>query len=157
MPHVLRSTVLALALAAMPSIADAQVTQADYVRAAGLSSTYSSLVPGIPGAPGWLDDGRFWYRTTVKGGHAFILVDPSAPRKVPAFDHPRLAAALSRAMKRAIAPEALPFSTFTFEADDAYRDAAVDGAVDGGDVWPELDADYRGVGQGLSHVAHARR
>jgi dipeptidyl aminopeptidase/acylaminoacyl peptidase len=124
----MRMSLLVIVLAALPSAAAAQVTEGDYVRAAGLSATYTGLVAGLMDAPVWLDDGRFWYRTTVKGGHAFVLVDPSAPTQAAAFDHARLAAALASTLKRTIAAETLPFSTFTFAGDDAIMFQADDAA-----------------------------
>ena len=46
--------------------------------------------------PSWINESnRFWYRKSVEGGNSFMLVDAATQAKGPAFDHERLAAALS--------------------------------------------------------------
>ena len=45
----------------------------------------------------WLPDERMWYRVVTAEGSEFILVDPTRGTREPAFDHARLAAALSKA------------------------------------------------------------
>src|SRR5688572_12117064 len=47
----------------------------------------------------WFDDGkRFWYRNDLRDKkREFVLVDAEAGTRRPAFDHQRLAAALSKA------------------------------------------------------------
>lgn len=67
----------------------------------------------------WLDDDRFWYRVTVPGGSEFVLVEPAQARNEPAFDHARLAAALSAAAGEQYTAASLPFTEFTFTADRA--------------------------------------
>src|SRR5262245_11391499 len=49
--------------------------------------------------PHWFHDGtRFWYRNELKGNTTeYILVDAESGTRQPAFDHQRLATALSRA------------------------------------------------------------
>src|SRR5690348_11331185 len=49
-------------------------------------------------APHWFHhDTRFWYRNDLRGGaREFILVDAERGTRLPAFDHQRLAAALSK-------------------------------------------------------------
>jgi dipeptidyl-peptidase 4 len=69
---------------------------ADYQRAERfLGRNAESLVFGATVQPAWLADGRFWYRNSVPGGHEFILVDPARGTREHAFDHERLARALS--------------------------------------------------------------
>src|SRR5262249_48964897 len=60
--------------------------------------------------PTWLEDGRFWYRTTTSEGSEFILVDPEKGSRVPAFDHAKLAAALSSAAGANYNAHNLPFT-----------------------------------------------
>src|SRR5215472_2240865 len=80
----------------LPSIAQAQVTQGDYERAAGLRRKYDGLAVNIVDRPTWIGKtSRFWYRKSVKGGSEFVLVDAEALTKKPAFDHEKLAASLS--------------------------------------------------------------
>ena len=55
------------------------------------------MVTGSGVQPRWLDDGRFWYRSTTAQGGQFFLVDPARKTRAPAFDHQRIATALSTA------------------------------------------------------------
>src|SRR5215468_12584230 len=102
----------------IPAFANAQVTQADYERAAGLREKFQGLVAGAPDSAEWIDKtSRFWYRKSVKGGYEFVLVDAETLAKKPAFDHEKLAAALSKALPpgdEAITALRLPFNEFTF-------------------------------------------
>src|SRR5688572_23783137 len=102
-----------LAVTMTPLALAAQITAADYERATGLRERFedAGLVMNLAEAPVWLPSGRFWYRTSVPGGNAFVLVDPAAPTKRPAFDHARLATAIS-SPRRAYAATRLPFTTF---------------------------------------------
>jgi dipeptidyl aminopeptidase/acylaminoacyl peptidase len=107
--------VLSIAAAA-PSFA--QGTLADYQRAMGLREKYTSLPVHVAETARWAQDSsRLWYRTSVKGGHEFVLVETATGAKQPAFDHAKLATALSAAMKRPVKPLELPFNTFNY-ADD---------------------------------------
>ena len=50
--------------------------------------------------PNWLPGNtRFWYRVQVAQQHEFVLVDATAGKRAPAFDHARLADALSKTGK----------------------------------------------------------
>lgn len=69
--------------------------------------------------PRWLADGtRFWYRNRTRVGMEFILVDPEAGVRLPAFDHVRLAASLSLASDGHYIHNQLPFDEFHFTDDD---------------------------------------
>ena len=54
--------------------------------------------------PHWFAEGtRFWYRNDLKGGtREFVLVDAEKGTKAPAFDHKKLAAALSKASRQGV-------------------------------------------------------
>jgi dipeptidyl aminopeptidase/acylaminoacyl peptidase len=68
------------------------------------------LVIGDKVRPQWIDGGaRFWYAVSNGAGRRFVLVDPAAGTREPAFDHARLAAALAAASGQQVDPEALPF------------------------------------------------
>ncbi|MGD2136207.1 MAG: DPP IV N-terminal domain-containing protein [Gemmatimonadales bacterium] len=117
-----RTHVLAALLFAVPAAAPAQtpdsLTAEDYARAERfLGSNANDLVSGIAGRPTWLDDGRFWYRVSTADGAAFIMVDPVRPARAPAFDHARLARALSDVTGRTIEGTDLPFRSFELSAD----------------------------------------
>ncbi|MEJ8643714.1 DPP IV N-terminal domain-containing protein [Streptomyces sp. MS1.HAVA.3] len=68
------------------------------------------LVIGDKVRPQWIDGGaRFWYAVSNGAGRRFVLVDPAAGTREPAFDHARLAAALAAASGQQVDPGALPF------------------------------------------------
>jgi anaerobic selenocysteine-containing dehydrogenase len=68
------------------------------------------LVIGDKVRPQWVDGGaRFWYGVSTGVGRRFVLVDPAAGSREPAFDHARLAAALADASGQQVDPEGLPF------------------------------------------------
>jgi len=69
--------------------------------------------------PHWMQKtSRFWYRKSSPSGNEFIFVDSERDATGPAFDHARLAAALSHANKQEYSPSDLPFREFEF-ADDS--------------------------------------
>jgi dipeptidyl-peptidase-4 len=68
------------------------------------------LVIGDKVRPRWIDGGaRFWYALSTGVGRRFVLVDPAAGSREPAFDHARLAAALAATAGQPVDPVALPF------------------------------------------------
>lgn len=94
---------------------NAQGTLADYERAGGLREKYTALAVNQPERPYWIGEtSRFWYRKTVKGGNEFVLVDAATLAKQPAFDHQKLAAALSTAGGETVSALKLPFTSITF-------------------------------------------
>lgn len=77
--------------------------------------------------PHWIaGSDRFWYRVRTRAGFQFVLVDPERNTQAPAFDHERLAQALSGARGRAVNPADLPFDTLEFDQDGAT--VTLDGA-----------------------------
>ena len=65
--------------------------------------------------PRWIGDSdRFWYRWKSLSGTEFVLVDPERAERVAAFDHDRLAAALSQATGTPVNAKQLPFSEIEF-------------------------------------------
>lgn len=117
MRHVLPAAAAATLVLAAPA-ARAQVTTTDYARAeAFLPWNAQTLVSGNEVTPRWLDGDRFWFRGRRGDGHEFVLVDPARGTRAPAFDHDRLAAALSLAADTAYVGRKLPFSEFDFVQD----------------------------------------
>src|SRR5947209_7566433 len=111
-PGMLSSLAMSVMLA-QPSVA--QVTVADYERAQSLPQRYAGLVVGAPDIVRWIDSSDvFWYRRSVAGGHEFVLVDATNPVKHQAFDHARLATALTTASGHAYTAVTLPFAEFEF-------------------------------------------
>jgi len=66
--------------------------------------------------PHWIAGrARFWYRNDLAGGlREFILVDADTGTRVPAFDHARLASALSRLIGRKVRADSLPIDSLDF-------------------------------------------
>ncbi len=77
--------------------------------------------------PNWLAADWFWYRILTPQGSEFIMVDPVEGRRTPAFDHQKLASALSAAIGKKYEASKLPFQTFRFSADHQYALFQVDG------------------------------
>ncbi len=95
-----------LAVPALP-----QGTVADYDRSLALREKLQGLAVNVPGQAQWIEgSNRFWYRKSVQGGHEFVLVDAQALTKHPAFDHEKLAAALSAAWGGKYTALTLPFT-----------------------------------------------
>ena len=56
-----------------------QLTAEDYGRAEKfLGNNTVLLMSGLSFRPTWLENGRFWYRTTAANGFSFIVVVPAA-------------------------------------------------------------------------------
>ena len=62
---------------------------------------------------------RFWYRRDVRGEREFVLIDADKGTRVPAFDHNRLASALSKVAGSEFKAKALPFTSISFSDDGA--------------------------------------
>ncbi|HWW02399.1 MAG TPA: prolyl oligopeptidase family serine peptidase [Candidatus Acidoferrum sp.] len=67
-------------------------------------------------APHWFQDNtRFWYRNDLReSAKEYIVVDAEQGTREPAFDHQKLAAALSKATGHPYTAERLPFSDIEF-------------------------------------------
>ena len=118
----MRSVVALIALSTLVTPALAQdavrrLTADDYARAERFLGEHTSpLVYGTAVRPRWMDDGRFWYSNRTPGGTEYVVVDPGLRDKGRAFDHDRMAGALSAATGRAIAALELPITELTFRA-----------------------------------------
>ena len=99
-----------------PIVMQAQITKEDYIRAEQfLSWNANKLVFNTEVMPNWIEkSGKFWYRKDTRSGKMFILVDANRNTSQPAFNHVKLAAALSRATDTSYEPHKLPFSRFQF-------------------------------------------
>jgi dipeptidyl aminopeptidase/acylaminoacyl peptidase len=69
--------------------------------------------------PHWFaGDTKFWYRNDLRGeAREFILVDAERATRQPAFDHDKLAAALSQAANQPYKGDHLPISNLQFSPD----------------------------------------
>jgi dipeptidyl-peptidase 4 len=106
--------VLAAPLFAQPRA----LTADDYARAEkfmGYNTT--PLIYRNAVRPNWLADERFWYRVTTPAGSEFIVVDPAKGTRAPAFDHTKLAVALTAVANQKYEATALPFTEIELSPD----------------------------------------
>jgi dipeptidyl aminopeptidase/acylaminoacyl peptidase len=95
-----------------------RLTAEDYARAEKfMPYNTNPLVFGAGVRPTWMEGDRFWYRVTRPTGIEFIKVDAAGGVKTPAFDHARLASALSTATGSKYTASKLPFQQIDFTAD----------------------------------------
>ena len=114
----MKAALLLLLLTALPAFAfAAQGTKADYERADKLAERTRNTVFRAKVDAHWLPGNeRFWYRNDMADGkREFVLVDAARATRGPAFDHARLAAALSKSLARSVEPERLPVEWLRFE------------------------------------------
>jgi len=101
-------------LTSLPT-AQSQVVAEDYARANSLRTRVQDKVFDTVESATWIEGtAKLWYRKSVRGGDEFVLVDAAAASKEPAFDHARLAQAISSAAGGSYSPVTLPFNTFEF-------------------------------------------
>lgn len=94
------------------------ITEQDYQRAESLLGDHTApLIDRGSAHPNWLPGDRFWYRTLTPQGSEFILVDPVKGKKSHAFDHQKLASALSAITGKTVHPYMLPFQSFSYSGD----------------------------------------
>lgn len=121
-----------MALAMLPAIAapvQAQGTRADYARAEQLLPwNATELVTNDAVRPRWMSGDRFWFRNRAAKGWEFVVVEMATGTRRPAFDHSRLAAALSQAADTSYDAGKLPFTQFTWvDGEKAIRFAVSKG------------------------------
>ncbi|WCJ57935.1 prolyl oligopeptidase family serine peptidase [Fontisphaera persica] len=95
-----------------------QITREDYQRAFQWSRLCEGKVLNARLTPHWFAGGeRFWYRKELAGGaREFVVVDAVRGERRPAFDHARLAEALSRALKKEVPSHRLPMDALEWDA-----------------------------------------
>ena len=108
--------------------ARAQGTAADYARALELRDRWMYLTTNLAESASWVGDTqRFSYRKTVRGGFQFVVVDATTLDKRAAFDHEKLAAALSKETGETYTALRLPFDDFRFSPDERSIDVGFTG------------------------------
>src|ERR1035438_9810406 len=110
---------LAISFCLAASVLFAQsVTEADYQRANGVRQKMQGMALNITGPMNWIAaTDRFWYRKSVAGGNAFIVMNAATLEKSAALDHDRLAKALGEKYTALT----LPFTEFRFLDDRAIQ------------------------------------
>ncbi len=110
--------VFVLPAAIFPVAGFGQTLRAEYEKAATLGKLYSSLTVNVPGKAVWIGDtDSFWYRKSVNGGYAFVLVNARAETRGPAFDQAKLAMAYNKASGETVTALKLPFEEFRYGKD----------------------------------------
>ncbi len=121
--------VLALVCVFVADRSDAQGTAADYARANALRDRYENAAVDIAGSPTAIGSThRFWYRKSVRGGDQFVVVDADTAQKQPAFDHERIASALSTLTGNKYTALKLPFATVAFSDEGTAFTANIEGS-----------------------------
>jgi dipeptidyl aminopeptidase/acylaminoacyl peptidase len=128
---MMRSLFVALAgLAILNTPANAQGTAADYDRAEKLGQRFANKVTHAKVDPHWAaDDSGFWFRSdTGAGTWEFIRIDTAATKREPAFDHAKLAAALSTAADRKLQADHLPLENLDLAPDGSHMQFDAEGS-----------------------------
>ena len=103
-------------------------TADDYARAEKwMSYNTAPLVFNAAVRATWLPEDRLWYRNLAPTGTEFILVDSARGTRAPAFDHAKVAAALSSAAGKTYEAAKLPFNQLTWSADRSSFTSLVEG------------------------------
>ncbi|UOG73611.1 S9 family peptidase [Hymenobacter tibetensis] len=114
----LTATAFFISVATLAQQLPALTTQ-DYARAERfMGYNTQPLVDGSAGQPHWLANDRFWYRVLTAQGAEFVLVDPARKTRTAAFNHAKLAAALSTASGKTYQASRLPFRDLAFSPDE---------------------------------------
>jgi hypothetical protein len=112
---VLVSAVLAAVALVAPRPANAQPSRTDYARAEQLLSwNAQELLVNDAVQARWMPGDRFWYRNRSPRGWEYLVVDMATGARRPAFDHARLASALSVAADTTFDATKLPFNTIVW-------------------------------------------
>jgi len=93
------------------------LTAADYARAEKFMGYNTEPLVYHAVRPAWTSDERLWYRDTDAVGAHFGIFDPVKLTQEPAFDHAKLAAALSAAAGQTYEANKLPFREIELSAD----------------------------------------
>lgn len=108
--YFLALTALGISVAACAQQAPV-ITAKDYEHAESFLGSNPALIQHNGITPNWLPDDHFWYRTQ---SNQFMLFNPAKRTVSPAFDHQKLASALSVTTGKAYKATDLPFQTISF-------------------------------------------
>ncbi|QCR24964.1 S9 family peptidase [Pontibacter sp. SGAir0037] len=99
----------------IPTLLEAQGTKEDYQRAEALKEKMNHGVYYAPSQFNWLkEDHSFWYVRQVPNGKEFVFVNTSKRTRKAAFDHVKLAKALTSAANKEISSANLPFDEISY-------------------------------------------
>ena len=104
------------------------LTASDYAKAETfLTGNTQKYIDDVPGKPTWIAGDKFWYRKLTAQGSEFILVDAVKGTRTSAFNHQKLADALSAGNGKKYTADLLPFQDFTYAPDQKTMLLSVDG------------------------------
>ena len=96
------------------------ITSADYAHAERFMGYNTNPLVYHAVHPQWTADERLWYRDAGPEGDKFVLFDHVKLTKEPAFDHAKLASALSLAAGKAYEANTLPFREIELSKDGQF-------------------------------------
>ena len=108
---------MAVLAVSIPALAQTALTTADYARAEKFMGYNTLPLVYHDVHPAWTAGELLWYRDTDAAGTRFVVFDPVKLTKEPAFDHVKLAAALSTAAGKEYKADKLPFRSIELAAD----------------------------------------
>ena len=122
------STSLGSTVSSRPYLPTKDELRESYLRADQIGRDYSSRAFNLRLDVNWIDGGKqFWYRSDLdKDHHSYILVDSVTGSKKAAFDHERLAKAISDQAEHAADPRNLPIRSLSFANDGKSLIFAID-------------------------------
>lgn len=123
-----RARLVLLILVALPAIALSAATTEEFPATNRVDAVqqrrgrFGTSDPGVYKAritPHWFQgDSRFWYRNDLRdGAKEFVLVNAETGKREPAFDHEKLAGALSKVANASFKADKLPFSVIEYVRD----------------------------------------
>ncbi len=119
---------LAIGITLPAAAQEIDVTEGDYARAESFLGQHTSpLVFRASVRPTWLGGDRFWYRNTIPEGTEFVRVDPASGTRELAFDHDRLAAAISEVVDPTYTANSLPLRNLALSDDGRFAEFEVQG------------------------------
>ncbi len=126
-PHLVGTLILLLITTINAERTNAQGTAADYERAATLKARYEAAAIDIVLGPTWIGNtNRLFYRKLSRGATEFVVFDAQTLQKRPAFDHEKIAAALSRLTGNTYKPQDLQSAGLRFDEAAANFNATID-------------------------------
>ena len=106
-----------------------QGTLQEYRRADSCKILYKGKVFNAPDNFSWIkNDHSFWYKNGSKDGKEFMLVDVERKVQQKAFDHVRMARALSTSLKKIVRAQDLPLQDVEFSKDHKSVKFTIDSA-----------------------------
>ncbi|MEO2073388.1 MAG: DPP IV N-terminal domain-containing protein [Zunongwangia sp.] len=96
-------------------VASAQGTVEDYKRAESLDTLFRNKVFNTPNSFNWLNKKEFWYKNNTEKGSEYIFVNAETLEKETAFDHEKLARAISKLVDKKIETSKMDITNLEFD------------------------------------------